>query len=525
MRFEELGLLPALLRALEAEGYDHPTPIQTQAIPHLLGGRDLFGCAQTGTGKTAAFALPVLQRLATEPATRGRRPIRTLVLAPTRELAAQIAERFTAYGHFLHPAQRVAVIFGGVGKQPQIDALRRGVDILVATPGRLLDLMGDGHVGLEHVEIFILDEADRMLDMGFIHDVRKVIAAVPPVRQTLLFSATMPAEIMNLAQTILRDPLRVEVTPVATTAEKVDQVLFFVEKNDKRRLLSWLLEDPDFSRTLVFTRTKHGANRVAEHLEKTGVGAAAIHGNKSQNARERALEHFRSGANRVLVATDIAARGLDIDDVSHVINFDLPNEPETYVHRIGRTARAGASGAAVSFCEMEERPYLVDIERLTRQHIPRITEHPFASPTPPPAPTDLDPKGRGSAPRTAPRTAPARPSAPPRIGPPPPRRPRGADEFAPPRATGGSASGPSAPRPAAGRPVPSGTPAAAPAPPAPPANPASPATASATPPRRRHGETASAPSSARRPAPGRSRDPVDLSRCTGRSLRATLGAS
>ncbi len=434
MRFEELGLLPALLRALEAEGYDHPTPIQVQAIPHLLGGRDLFGCAQTGTGKTAAFALPVLQHLATEPATRGRRPIRTLVLAPTRELAAQIGERFTAYGHFLHPAQRVTVIFGGVGKQPQIDALRRGVDILVATPGRLLDLMGDGHVALEHVEVFILDEADRMLDMGFIHDVRKIIAAVPPVRQTLLFSATMPAEIMNLAQTILRDPLRVEVTPVATTAEKVDQVLFFVEKNDKRRLLSWLLEDPDFSRTLVFTRTKHGANRVAEHLEKTGVGAAAIHGNKSQNARERALEHFRSGANRVLVATDIAARGLDIDDVSHVINFDLPNEPETYVHRIGRTARAGASGAAVSFCEMEERPYLVDIERLTRQHIPRITEHPFASPTPPPAATDLDPKGRGSAPRTAPRTAPVRPSAPPRVGPPPPRRPgRGSDEFAPAR--------------------------------------------------------------------------------------------
>jgi ATP-dependent RNA helicase RhlE len=303
-----------------------------------------------------------------------------------------------------------------------------------------------------------------MLDMGFIHDVRKVIAAVPPVRQTLLFSATMPAEIMNLAQTILRDPLRVEVTPVATTAEKVDQVLFFVEKNDKRRLLSWLLEDPDFSRTLVFTRTKHGANRVAEHLEKTGVGAAAIHGNKSQNARERALEHFRAGSNRVLVATDIAARGLDIDDVSHVINFDLPNEPETYVHRIGRTARAGASGAAVSFCEMEERPYLVDIERLTRQHIPRITDHPFASPTPPPPMTDLDPKGRGSAPRTAPRAAPPRPATPPRVGPPPPRRPRGADEFGPsrPAAPPPATARATAPPPAAQRPAAPQAPAAPP---------------------------------------------------------------
>ena len=402
MHFQDLGLVPPLLRALEEEGYATPTPIQAQSIPHLLQGRDLFGAAQTGTGKTAAFALPVLQKLAAEPPVKGRRPTRALVLAPTRELAAQIGERFTAYGRFLHPALRVAVIFGGVGKQPQLDALRAGIDVLVATPGRLLDLMGDGHVQLGHVEVFILDEADRMLDMGFIHDVRRVVAVVPPVRQTLLFSATMPDEIMDLAHSILRDPLRVEVTPVATTAEKVEQAIFFVEKADKRSLLGWLLEDPELTRALVFTRTKHGANRVAEYLAKIGVGAAAIHGNKSQNARERALEHFREGKNRVLVATDIAARGLDIDDVSHVINFDLPNEPESYVHRIGRTARAGASGAAVSFCELEERPYLADIERLTRQNIHRITEHPYRSNAPLPGITDLTPRGArpaASAPR------------------------------------------------------------------------------------------------------------------------------
>ena len=407
MKFSDLELSPALLRAVEAEGYVTPTPIQQQAIPPCAAGRDLFGIAQTGTGKTAAFALPTLHRLTLNPLEghRGARPIRVLVLAPTRELAAQSGERFTAYARELKPAIKAGVIFGGVGKQAQIDLLRAGIDVLVATPGRLLDLMGEGYVKLNQVSILVLDEADRMLDMGFIHDVRKVIAAVPKQRQTLLFSATMPNEIERLANDILVDPMKVEVTPVSSTVERIEQSLFFVEKPEKRHLLVKLLRRPEYTRTLVFTRTKHGANRVVEWLEKAGIGAAAIHGNKSQNARERALELFVKGTNPVLVATDIAARGLDIDEVSHVIQYDLPNEPETYVHRIGRTARAGADGTAVAFCEMEERPYLVDIERLTRQHVPRAVDGEFDSPHRPPMPTDLDRKGGQRAPATGPRPA------------------------------------------------------------------------------------------------------------------------
>ncbi len=411
MKFSDLGLLPALLEAVEAEGYVTPTPIQQQAIPPCAAGRDLFGIAQTGTGKTAAFALPILQRLASTPVDghRGARPIRTLVLAPTRELASQSTERFNAYARALRPTIKAGVIFGGVGKQGQIDLLRAGIDVLVATPGRLLDLMGDGYVKLDRVAILVLDEADRMLDMGFIHDVRKIVAAVPKQRQTLLFSATMPDEIERLSKDILIDPLKVEVTPVASTVERIVQSLYFVERPEKRHLLVKLLRRPEYTRTLVFTRTKHGANKVVEWLHKSGIGAAAIHGNKSQSARERALDLFIRGDNPVLVATDIAARGLDIDEVSHVIQYDLPNEPETYVHRIGRTARAGADGSAVSFCEMEERPYLVDIERLTRQHVPRAVDGEYDSPHRPPAATDLERKGGQRAPATGPRPAPRAP--------------------------------------------------------------------------------------------------------------------
>jgi ATP-dependent RNA helicase RhlE len=405
MNFSDLHLIEPLQRAVSAEGYTSPTPIQEQAIPHVLAGRDLLGIAQTGTGKTAAFALPILQRLVNQPggiAPKGQRPIRVLVLSPTRELASQIGESFATYGK--HTGVRQTVIFGGVGQDAQVRTLRHGVDVLVAAPGRLLDLMGQGFVHLSHLEVFVLDEADRMLDMGFIHDVRRIIAALPPRRQNLLFSATMPPAVQEIANAILHSPVRVEVTPVATTAEKVEQWLYFVEKADKRKLLVHLLEDPvlGMSRALVFTRTKHGANRVAEHLEKARIHAAAIHGNKSQNARERALEGFKKGTVRVLVATDIAARGIDVEGISHVINFDLPNVPEQYVHRIGRTARAGASGMALSFCEVEERPYLADIERLIRQKVPVVEDHPFKSsvpppkagaPKPPPPPSERRPEG------------------------------------------------------------------------------------------------------------------------------------
>lgn len=386
--FRDLALSPALVRATEEEGYTTPTPIQVKAIPPVLAGRDVLGCAQTGTGKTAAFALPILDRLAQipRPVARSRAP-RVLVLSPTRELATQIGESFITYGR--HAPVRCAVITGGVGQGRQTDTLDRGVDVLVACPGRLLDLVSQRLVSLGEVEIFVLDEADRMLDMGFLPDVKRIIAQVPKKRQTLLFSATMPESIRDLAHSMLIDPIEVAVAKISEPAETVDQVVYFVEKGDKRRLLGWVLEDPKVDRAIVFTRTKHGANRVVENLEKDGVSAAAIHGNKSQNARERALAGFKEGKIRVLVATDIAARGIDIDGLSHVINFELPNIAETYVHRIGRTGRAGAEGRALSFCDAEEREFLVDIERLLGRSLPAITNHPHPSPLGLPPPVDL----------------------------------------------------------------------------------------------------------------------------------------
>ena len=403
--FSDLPLSAPLLKAVAERGYTHPTPIQVKAVAPLVEGRDLLGIAQTGTGKTAAFALPLLERLASGPKKRSGAP-RVLVLAPTRELALQIHESFEAYGQ--HLPFRSTVIFGGVGQQPQVDRLRRGVDILTATPGRLLDLMGQGHVRFEALEAFVLDEADRMLDMGFIHDVRRVIRALPERRHSLLLSATMPPDIAELAHQILSDPIRVEVTPPATTVERIDQKVLFVEKSNKSKLLGTLLQDRSIERSLVFTRTKHGANRVAKYLEKVEVKAEAIHGNKSQTARQRALANFRAGTTRVLVATDIAARGIDVPGVTHVINFDLPNVPEDYVHRIGRTARAGRDGIALSFCDVEERAYLRDIERVTGQRVPRSEDHPFMSEVPPPEPTRLGrgperaPRGRGGPTRAAP---------------------------------------------------------------------------------------------------------------------------
>ncbi|MGH7046453.1 MAG: DEAD/DEAH box helicase [Stellaceae bacterium] len=395
IKFRDLGLNEPLQRALTEEGYATPTPIQAQAIPHLLAGRDLLGIAQTGTGKTAAFALPILQHLAARQSAPAkpvlaRNIARCLVLTPTRELAMQIGDSFRAYGR--HLALRATVIFGGVGQAPQVAATARGVDILVATPGRLLDLIGQGHIRLDRVETFVLDEADRMLDMGFIHDVRKIVAMLPTRRQTLLFSATMPADIARLAAAILDAPMRVEVTPAATTVEKTDQLVMFVERADKRALLCEILRDPALARVLVFTRTKHTANRLAEQLGRAGFAAEAIHGNKSQGARQRALEEFRAGAVRILVATDIAARGIDIDAITHVVNYELPNVPETYVHRIGRTARAGASGAAISLCDTEERAYLKDIERLIGRKVPVAADHPFRTPAPVPAPRPPQPQ-------------------------------------------------------------------------------------------------------------------------------------
>jgi len=379
--FADLELLEAIQRAIDEQGYEVPTPIQARAIPPLLAGRDLLGIAQTGTGKTAAFALPILDLLGGEPRPPAPRRPSVLVLTPTRELAAQIGQSFASYGR--HLPVRHAVVFGGVGPSAQVRALKDGVDVLVATPGRLLDLMQQGHVALGDVEVFVLDEADRMLDMGFIHDVRRVVAELPDDRQSLLFSATMPPDIVDLAHTILRDPLRVEVTPPATTVERIEQCVLLVDKPDKRRLLVEVLRDREIERVLVFTRTKHGADRVVKHLRREGEPAEAIHGNKSQGARERALEGFRAGRVRVLVATDIAARGIDVREITHVINFDLPNEPESYVHRIGRTARAGRGGVAISFCDVDERPYLRDVERLTRQRIPVVADHPYRSRTPP----------------------------------------------------------------------------------------------------------------------------------------------
>ena len=366
--FATLRLMEPILRAIRERGYETPTPIQTQAIPHLLMGRDLLGIAQTGTGKTAAFALPILDFLAGDPLPRQPKKPSALVLTPTRELAAQIGDSFGEYGR--HLDIRHAVIFGGVGQRPQANSLRRGVDVLIATPGRLIDLMEQGSVDLSDVEVFVLDEADRMLDMGFVHAVRRVIAKLPSDRQSVLFSATMPPDIVRLAGSILSDPVRVEVTPPATTVDRIAQSVLYVEKSDKHALLSEVLRKPELERVLVFTRTKHGADRVAKHLRHSGQSADAIHGNKSQGARERALEGFRTGRVRVLVATDIAARGIDVRGITHVINFDLPNVPETYVHRIGRTARAGRDGTAISFCARDERESLHAIEREIRMSIP-----------------------------------------------------------------------------------------------------------------------------------------------------------
>ena len=376
--FDQLKLVAPIARALKDEGYDTPTPIQAAAIPPLLEGRDLIGCAQTGTGKTAAFALPILQGLSINQRKATPRTARVLVLTPTRELAAQVGESFRTYGRHLN--LRHALVFGGVGQGPQVKALSRGTDILVATPGRLLDLMNQGHAKLTGIEVFVLDEADRMLDMGFLPDIKKVIAALPKKRQTLLFSATMAPEIRKLAEGMLVNPVNVAVTPPATTVDNVAEHVLFVDDTDKRALLSQLLgKDSNIDRALVFTRTKHGANRLVKQLGQESVKANAIHGNKSQTARTAALKDFRDGRCRVLVATDIAARGIDVDGITHVVNFDLPNEPESYVHRIGRTARAGASGTALSFCAAAERPYLRDIERLLKRSVPVLEDHPYHS--------------------------------------------------------------------------------------------------------------------------------------------------
>lgn len=377
MTFEELNLSAPVLRAVREAGYTVPSPIQAAAIPPVLAGRDLMGCAQTGTGKTAAFGLPMLDRLAAaEPKKPGA--VRALILTPTRELALQIGESFAAYGKYL--PLRSTVIFGGVGQAPQVQALRSGVEILVACPGRLNDLIGQGHVDLSGVEIFVLDEADRMLDMGFVHDVKKVIAKLPPRRQNLMFSATMPAEIEQLAAGILHDPAFVKVDPVSSTVDRIRQSLYYVEKGNKKLLLPWLIQnlnDPPVTNALVFSRTKHGADKIARDLVRQGIPAAAIHGNKSQSARVAALEGFKAGKTRVLVATDIAARGIDISELAYVFNYDLPEVAETYVHRIGRTARAGAEGAAVSFCAPEEQEYLVGIEKLNRRKLPVVSGHPW----------------------------------------------------------------------------------------------------------------------------------------------------
>ena len=374
MDFQSLNLLAPILQAVQEEGYTTPTPIQEQAIPIVLNGTDLLGCAQTGTGKTAAFAIPILQLLA-QTSTIGKRKIRSLIVTPTRELAIQIDESFKAYGR--HLPLRSTVIFGGVSQHAQVSTLRNGVDILIATPGRLLDLMQQGVISLRDIEIFVLDEADRMLDMGFIHDVKKLLAALPKKRQSLFFSATMPPEIVKLAGTILFNPSRVEVTPVSSTAETIQQFLFYVDKVNKIELLKQILMDKNIKTVLVFTRTKHGADKVVKVLLKHNVTAEAIHGNKAQNARQRALTNFKNQTTRVLVATDIAARGIDVDDLQYVVNYELPNIPETYVHRIGRTGRAGANGTAFSFCDAEEKPYLKDIEKLIFKKIEVIDNHPF----------------------------------------------------------------------------------------------------------------------------------------------------
>ena len=409
MTFNELNLSVPLLRAVAEAGYESPSPIQASAIPPVLAGRDLMGCAQTGTGKTAAFALPMLDRLTANPAKK-KGAVRALILTPTRELALQIGESFEMYGKYL--SLRSTVIFGGVGQAPQVAAIKKGVDILIACPGRLNDLVGQGLIDLGNIEIFVLDEADRMLDMGFVHDVKKVIAKLPKVRQNLMFSATMPKEIEQLAAGILHDPAFVKVDPVSSTVDRIDQSLYFVEKGNKKFLLPWLIQNlnPPVQNALVFSRTKHGADKIAKDLNKQGISAAAIHGNKSQSARVAALEGFKAGQTKVLVATDIAARGIDISELSHVFNYDLPEVPETYVHRIGRTARAGADGTAVSFCAPEEQEYLAGIEKLNRQKIPVVSGHPWDGV---PAPAKKEPPVRGKKPKAeaeAPAVKPEQPA-------------------------------------------------------------------------------------------------------------------
>jgi ATP-dependent RNA helicase RhlE len=375
MLFEQLGLIKPILKALDKEGYTVPTPIQQQAIPEALNGKDILGLAQTGTGKTAAFAIPILQLLQANHNPKGYRHTRALILTPTRELAVQISESFESYGRFTD--MKHEVIFGGVSQHTQTLALRNGVDILVATPGRLLDLINQGYVHLDHLETFVLDEADRMLDMGFIHDVKKLIRLLPKQKQTMLFSATMPPQISELAASLLHNPVRVEVAPVSSTADRIEQSVYFIDKKQKQSLLVYLLGEQQIQRTLVFTRTKHGADRIAKDLKKANIHADAIHGNKSQSARQNALTNFKRGKLKVLVATDIAARGIDVDALEHVINFDLPDVAETYVHRIGRTGRAGASGIAISFCDgHEEMGNLKSINKLIGQKIIAVA-HPF----------------------------------------------------------------------------------------------------------------------------------------------------
>ncbi len=376
MSFENLKLIEPILKALKTEGYTTPTPIQQQAIPIVLNRQDLLGCAQTGTGKTAAFAIPILQILHNERLQhKEQKTIKALILTPTRELAIQIDESFAAYGK--HTGLKHLVIFGGVSQHHQVEALKRGVDILVATPGRLLDLYNQRLLHLEQVKILVLDEADRMLDMGFVVDVKKIIGKLPQKRQTLFFSATMPKEIQALADTILTRPEKVEVTPVSSTADTINQAIYFVEKNDKKSLLIHILKDKTIATALVFTRTKHGADKVVKDLTKVGITAEAIHGNKSQNARQRALSNFKARTTRILVATDIAARGIDVDELTHVINYELPNVPETYVHRIGRTGRAGLSGIALSFCDADEGEFLRDIHKLIGKVIPVVEDQPY----------------------------------------------------------------------------------------------------------------------------------------------------
>lgn len=376
MSFENLNLIEPILKAVKNEGYTTPTPIQAEAIPLILDKNDLLGCAQTGTGKTAAFAIPIIQLLCeAKDLVPGKRQIKSLILTPTRELAMQIGESFSNYGKFTD--LRHTVIFGGVNQNSQVDALRRGVDILIATPGRLLDLMDQKYIHLENIKFFVLDEADRMLDMGFIHDVKKILTKLPTKRQSLFFSATMPPAIVQLADKILVNPSKVEVTPASSTVDAINQTVYFVDRENKKHLLREVLKDKKIERALVFTRTKHGADKVAKDLTKVGIVSQAIHGNKTQNARQNALNNFKSKATRVLVATDIAARGIDIDDLTHVINFELPNIPESYVHRIGRTGRAGASGVAIAFCDAEEMPYLRDIQKLIGKQIPVLENHLF----------------------------------------------------------------------------------------------------------------------------------------------------